>query len=179
MPTLSNRTVNRARSLMFLSDGQIMVVTSYGSNSLVFFNRSNISPINYTFISKQLTNYPGPFGLWRVNDSFFYVTSYDNSSLYSYSNDINGLWKETFVFSTNQLSNTNGPTHVTIDDSNRFWFSLGTDTTLIYDQQGNLLANYTIPNSKIFDIKILNNYVMFFSDSGSNRIVRIDPNIQC
>ncbi|UJR32598.1 hypothetical protein I4U23_020058 [Adineta vaga] len=177
---ISLTSVNRARGIIFLKNGQIMVVSSYGTNSLVFFNRSNTSPINYIFISNQLINCSGPYGMWRVNDSFFYVTSYNNYSLYSYSDPINGLWKETFLFTVSNINNSNGVPHVTVDNGNRLWISLGTQTIYIYNQQGNILGNYTMPsNSKIADIKILANYVMYFSDVGMNRIIRIDPNISC
>ena len=173
-------SVNGPRGIMFLGGGQTMVVSSVNNNYLVCFNRSNVLPIKYTFAYGQLVNCSGPHGLWRVNDSFFYATSYTTNSIYSYSmNNSNSLWKEQYVFSVPNLMSNTGPTHVTIDECNRFWFSLVTNITSIYDQQGNLLGNWTIANTQIFDIKIMDNYLMYISSTKTNQILRIDPNIQC
>jgi hypothetical protein len=181
LSTLINITltyVNGPRDIIFLNQGQTMVVTSNTNNSLVFFNRSNNS-YNYTFSYLQSVSYVGPHGLWRVNDSFFYVTSYTGNAIYSYSaTGMNGKWIERWVFTAPTAPSTIDTTHVTIDECNRFWLSVETDAVQIYDQQGNLLGNYTIPNSIIFDVKMTNNYLMYFSDK-SNRIIRVDPNIEC
>ncbi|CAF1395833.1 unnamed protein product [Adineta ricciae] len=174
--TMASAPFNRARSMIFINNSQTMIVTSYGSNSLLFFNQVNTTPTNYTYVSSQTVNYSGPYGIWKVNDSFFYVTSYDDNSIYSYSR-ISISWRETFVFQVSNVSVTSGVTHLTIDKDNRIWISSRMQKTLVYDQQGSLLGSYTIPNAQIFDIKILDNYVMFFSDPGADRIIRIDPNI--
>jgi sugar lactone lactonase YvrE len=155
-----------------------MVVTSNVNNSLVFFNRFNNS-YNYTFSYLQSVNYVGPHGLWRVNDSFFYATSYTNNAVYSYSTTgVNAAWNERWVLTAPTVNSTIGTTHLKIDECNRLWLCVETDTVLIYDQQGNLLGNYTIPNSIIADVKMTENYLMYFSDK-SNRIIRVDPNIIC
>lgn len=108
------RFVNGSRNIMFLDDGQTMVISSIGNNYLVFFNRTNVSPIEYTFAFYQLINYSSPHGLWRVNDSFFYATSYDSNSICSFGR-FNSLWKESFVFSAPKVGNNTGVTHLTID----------------------------------------------------------------
>lgn len=67
----------------------------------------------------------------------------------------------------------------TCDECGRFWVTLEVSTVLIYDQLGNFLANFTLPNTQIFDIKFMNNYLMYLSDWNTNRIYRLEPNIQC
>lgn len=180
---LSNVTmtnVNSPRGIMFLNDGQTMVITSNGNNSLVFFNRTSLTPIQYTFMFAQAVRYAGPHGLLRVNDSFFYATSYSNSSIYAYSKTGNNTgWNETFILSLLQLNGTGGSTSIAIDECGRFWLPSERNTLLIYSQQGNLLGNYTIANLAAAFIQIMDNYVIYLSDWSSNQIVRIDPNIQC
>jgi hypothetical protein len=108
-----------------------MAVSSINNDYLVLFNRSNVAPVKYTYAFYQLINCSGPHGLWRVNDSFFYATSYSSNSIYSYSiQSLNLLWEENYVFTLPEVYNAAGATHVTIDECNRFWFSLETDTIL-------------------------------------------------
>ena len=172
--------VNGPRGIMFLNSGQTMVVTSNSNNSLVFFNRSSLAPIQYTFTSSQVVNYFGPHGLWRVNDSFFYVTSYTNNSIYSYSaTDTNTQWNETLFINLLKFNNTGGSTNMATDECGRFWFSLECGTVLIYNQQGTLLGNYTTTSFDVSFMKIMANYVIYFSDCANNQIIRLDPNIQC
>lgn len=169
-----------ARGIMFLNNDQTMVVTSNSNNSLVFFNRTSVSPIRYTFSFSQPVRYGGPHGLWRVNDSFFYVTSYTNSSIYSYSRtNVNTGWNETLFLNLLRLNGSGGSTSMAIDECGRFWFPTERNTVLIYSQQGILLGNYTIASLAVSFMKIMDNYVIYMSDWSSNRIVRLDPNIQC
>jgi hypothetical protein len=162
------------RAIMFLSNGQTMVVTSCENNSLVFLNRTSGTPICYNFSFLQFTTFACPHGMWRVNDSFFYVTSYNDRSLYSFSATSNYTkWKQTFVFTTSDM--TGGAARVTVDDCGRFWFAFETSSILIYDQYGTQLGNWTIPNSAVFDIKIMNNYLIYLTESSTNRTRRVQP----
>ena len=180
LATLVLTPVKGARGLIILNAGQTMVVTSSSNNFLVFFNRSSSVPPFYTFQFRQPVNYGTPHGLWRVNDSFFYATSYQNNSISSYRrNNIGGLWNEQFVFNAPRVNSSSGVTHLTIDGCNRFWLSLETDRTLIYDEQGNQLGDFTVANAAIYDLQIGKNYLMYFSDRLSNRIIRFDPDVQC
>jgi sugar lactone lactonase YvrE len=74
------------------------------------------------------------------------------------------------------LSNCN---HVKIDECGRFWFSLGDYGVKIYDNQGLFLGNLTFTNTSIFDTIITDDYIIYLSDTRSNRVIRIDPDIQC
>jgi sugar lactone lactonase YvrE len=167
------------RSIIFLNNGQTMVVAACDSNSLGFLTRTKSSSIGYTLAFSQSTTFSCPHGMWRVNDSFFYVTGYNSNSLYSFqATGTSTSWNETFVFQTSNSNAMSGAARVTIDECGRFWFGSESDTILIYDQQGNPLGNWTIPNSEIFDIKIMGNYLMYLTDS-NNQTMRVDPQIQC
>ncbi|CAF1464393.1 unnamed protein product [Adineta steineri] len=168
------------RDIIFLNNGQMMVVCSCDNNSLVFLNRTSLEPIKYNFAFRQSTSFACPHGMWRVNDTFFYVTAYTNMSLHSFSSNGNlGHWNETLAFMTSSGQSGSGAARVTIDGSGRFWFAYETDTVLIYDQEGRQLGNLTIPNSQIFDIKIMDNYLMYFTAAKTSQVMRLDPNIQC
>jgi hypothetical protein len=80
--------------------------------------------------------------------------------------------------------NTNGQggaVRVTIDECGRFWSTFEINTIFIHDQQGEYLGNWTIPNpnSNIFDIKIMDNYLIYLTDTNMNQIMRVDPGFQC
>jgi sugar lactone lactonase YvrE len=118
--------------------------------------------------------------MWLVNDSFFYVTAYGSKSIYSFSaTHIYTQWNETFVSTAFNGIAAGGADHVKIDGSGRFWVPFETDTIFIYDQQGTTLGNLTIPNSAILDIKIMNNYLIYFTATNTNGTIRLDPNIHC
>jgi hypothetical protein len=168
------------RDIIFLNDGQMMVVCSCDTNSLVFLNRTSLVPIAYSPILTQSTTFVCPHAMWLVNDYFFYVTSYSAESLYSFSATNNYTqWSQNFVFTASNGNGASGAARVTIDGSGRFWFAYETDTILIFDQQGIQLGSWTIPNSQIFDIKIMDNYLIYLSASKSNQIMRVDPNVEC
>jgi hypothetical protein len=169
------------RGIIFLDDGNTMVVTSVFNGYLLFFNRTNTAPINYTFTYYQSVSYSYPHGLWRVNDTLFYATSYSQKRLYSYSSVNSSYWNETLIVDAGAtVISTGGASHVVVDECNRRWLSLGSAGVLIYDQDGVLLGTYTLPlMSNSFDVLFLDNYVMYISDYDSNRITRTDPNVFC
>ncbi|UJR11728.1 hypothetical protein I4U23_015909 [Adineta vaga] len=168
------------RGIIFVNQGQMMILTSFENNCLVFLNRTSLFPIQYQYSFRQTTSFPGPHGIWRMNDSFFYVTSYTNNALYSYrTNDCGRSWNETFVLQMAYMNSGSANSRLTIDECNRFWFAFETDTILIYDQNGTMLGNWILPNSLVFDVKIMNNYLMYVSESNRNRIRRFQPAIQC
>ena len=63
-----------------------MIVVSPGNNRLVFFNRSSFVPHSYDVIGHQTVGGPSPYGLSYVNDTFLYVTSQLENTVYGYSN---------------------------------------------------------------------------------------------
>ncbi|CAF1422054.1 unnamed protein product [Adineta ricciae] len=182
LTVISNITTSSSgiRGLIFLQNGQTMIVASCATSSLIFLNRTSISPITYTYSFSQLTSFVCPHAVWRVNDTFFYVTSYYLKLLYSFTaTNTNAQWNENFLFNVSNGNELGGAARVTIDNLNRFWFAYETDTIWIYDQVGTQLSNLTIPNSAIFDIRIMNNYLMYLIVAKTNQVIRLDPNIQC
>ena len=139
---ITDSRIGHARDIIFLRDGQTMVVASNNNQKLVFFNRSSSSSVNYTYSYQVSTSYVGPHGLWYVNDSFFYVTSWDVNSVYSYATTNGVTWNETLFANVNSVGGGGGATHVTVDECGRKWVSLVTSTMVIYDGNGTYLANF-------------------------------------
>ncbi|UJR08005.1 hypothetical protein I4U23_012283 [Adineta vaga] len=183
LTTLSNitmTTVKDPRGIIFLNNGQTMVVTSNKNQTLLFFNRTSLLPVTYAYTYSQIVQYDSPHGMWYVNDSYFYVTSYNTKSLYGYSkNNTNGKWNEALIVNMSTLTSTGGTTSMTIDECGRFWIPQETNTVFIFSQQGVLLGNYTTPGFSVSFMKIIDNYIMYLSDCGNNQIMRVNPNIQC
>jgi hypothetical protein len=177
---LTSSNLNGARDVMFLNNGDILVVASINNNYLLFFNRSNNMSTNYNFGYGQPVNYSRPHGLFYINDTYFYATSYTDSSVYSYS-AISGSsqWSENLVLDARPVSGPSSGPHIAIDECGRFWFSLNNYDLKIFDSQGSFLGNFTFTNASIFHTIITDNYVMYLSDTNSSRIIRIDPDIQC
>lgn len=172
--------ISSTRDVMFLNDGNTLVVASTGNKYLFFFNRSGNSSTNYNIAYNQAVNYTNPHGLFFVNDTFFYTTSWAFNSIYSYSaNQNNTGWKEDLFLDARSLGSASSGNHITIDECGRFWFSLNNYGVKIFDNQGSFLANFTITNSSIFDTMVTDNYVIYLSDTNLNRVIRIDPDIKC
>ena len=165
------------RDIIFINDGYTMVVASTDNNLIVFFNHSDTTSTIYTFADYVPFSHQGPHGLWRVNDSFFYVTSYTNNTIWSYSADDNRSWAQTLVVDASPLVSTSGGTHVTVDQNDRLWFSLENGGALIYDTHGVLLGTFGYSSVSIYDIYITENYVLYVSSYLSDRLLRFDPQI--
>ena len=178
--SITSPLLNGPRGIIFLDAGQTMVVSSVFNRYLLFFNRTNTAPIDYTFAYYQLVSYPSPHGLWRASDTLFFVTSWSQKRLYSYSSVNSSYWQETLIADSGATATSSGGNHIVVDECDRRWFSLGSAGVLIYDKNGVLLGTYTLPlTDDCFDVLFLDNYVMYVSDYGSGKITRIDPNIVC
>ena len=176
---ITHSYINGVRDIIFLRDGQMMVVASTNNQSLVFFNRSNAGPLNYTFAYKVSTSYPAPHGLWYVNDSFFYATSWNGNSVYSHTTTDGVTWNETLFANVNTVVSGAGAAHVMIDECGRRWVSRASDMMIIYDSAGNHIGNFTLPLVGIFDALFLDNYVLHIADKWGGRIIRLDPHVRC
>ena len=157
-----------------------MIVASTDSHQLLFFNRSSASSHNYNYIGFRNVNYQNPHGLSFVNDTFFYAISYVTRDVYTYSNAGNmTVWTQTLVLNTSSVTGSNNGNHVSGDDCGRYWLSLGAQGTRIFDGQLSPFSSTYLTGFNIYDTLILDNYVVYLSDRSSNRIVRVDPQIQC
>ena len=178
---ISAPSLSSPRDMIFLNDGQQMIVASTYGGTLVFFNRSSTMPHNYDFVDDLVVTCPIPHGLFYVNDTFFYLTSAQNNTAYSYSNAGNiTSWTETLVLNApSTATSPNNGWHVSIDSNDRFWFSMGTYGTEIFDSHGSSLGSLYATGHHIYDTLISKNYVIYLSDLALHQIIRIDPNLQC
>ena len=125
LTTITTSDLNGARDVMFLRDGETMVVASCYNNFLLFFNLTNNVSGNYNFAYKQSVNYTCPHGFWYVNDTYFYVISWGNNTIYSYSAMNNSiLWKEELFLNPNSFVSSSDGNYLTIDECNRYWLSM-------------------------------------------------------
>ena len=176
---ISHPDIYWVRDTIFLRDGQTMIVSSTSNQKLLFFNRSNTSPVNYTYSYQLSTSYPAPHGLWYVNDSFFHATSWDWNSVYSHATTNGVSWNETLFANVNNVVNTGGVTHVMVDECGRRWASGDGNTLIIYDSSGVYVGNLSIATGGIFDALITDNYVLYISDFSASKVLRLDPHITC
>ena len=164
------------RDMIFINGGMTMIVASTNDNTLVFFNRSSNISVDFTLVSRLAFSHAAPHGLWRVNDQLFYVTSYTNSSILSYSENNDTSWTEKVVVQPQiTIANASG-THVTVDPSHRLWFSVEDAGVLVFDQQGVLLSTFTYSSLSIYDLLITGENIVYLSAYHSNQLVRLDPN---
>ena len=176
---LTAPNMSSPRDMIFLQDGRVMVLCSSGNDRFLFFNRSSSAPINYHYDHEVITSYSTPHGLWFVNDSFFYATSWNWNTIYSHSTTDGRTWNESLFANGSNFSSVGQGSHVMVDDCQRKWLSMYDDAFLTFDNEGHLLGNFTPPWNKAFDAIFTRNYVMFVSDWLSNRLIRLDPHVEC
>ena len=169
-------------SVALLNNGNTVVITSGLSRKIVFYRRYNNQSLNYTFTYEQSVSYLIPYGLTVYNDTLFYVTSYSYNTVYAYSTVENSTsWTERVFIDARSIQSLPGGSYVTIDECGRYWFTLETSTVYIYGLHGSLIGNFSLGSSRIIHTLIADDYVMYFSDQRyfANRIIRIDPDIEC
>ena len=177
---ITSLNINGTRDMMFLKDGSTLVLASTVNNRLLFFNRSNNFSTNYDFAYMQPVSYLNPHGFFYVNDSFFYTTSWASNTIWSYSAVENTTqWTEHLYMNVTQTLNASSGNHIALDECGRWWFSLSNFGLQIFDEQGIFLGEMTLTNASIFDAIVTENYVLYLSDTRSNRLIRIDPEIEC
>ncbi|CAF1453717.1 unnamed protein product, partial [Didymodactylos carnosus] len=168
------------RECRFINNNSIMIALSQAqySYSLLLFYQIN-SPTNYTLIRQLMAPTWAVYCLYKVNDTFFYLTMfYTNSLIYTVQyNSFTQNWTITqFVTLTVQPTT---PASVLIDPCNRIWVADYYGGIRIYDQQGQYLTTWnTIVQTPLYML-MLDNYELYIADDGNNRILRFVPNIQC
>ena len=176
--SIKHSSIDRPRDMIFLDNGRTMILASAGNKALIFFNLTNNQTRKYVYSSRISTSYSSPHGLWYVNDSFFYATSWDDKKIYSHSTNNNVSWTEGFFGDSGSASGSKrAGSHVTVDDSQRIWFSSNDVRMVIFARNGTPLSSFYSALTGVFDTLFMDNYVMFLSDDGGNRIVRFDPTI--
>ena len=186
LTTITSSNIRGIRDMIFLQNGAMLVLTSPDNNNILFFNRSSNSSYNYSYMYNRSTasHYLWAHGLWAINDSFFYLATWDRDTVYSYSTTNYLTWTETLVIDASIITNITGTggsgSHLTIDECERKWFSILNSGLLVYDHQGSFLTNFNhFVGKGLFDMIFLDNYVMYLSDNIGGRILRLDPGIVC
>ena len=178
--TVTTAFLQGTRDISFLNDGQLMIVVSTGNQSILFFNRSDPMSHNYTFIGHQYVSCVQPHGLFHVDDTVFYLTSWHDNTVYSYSKTGSiTQWTQSLLFNAWPSVGASNGFHVSVDSSDRYWFSMGTYGVKIFTSNGTLLDSLSLSGFDIFDTLIADNFVIYLSDKGANQIIRIDPHLQC
>ena len=178
--TVSAPGIVETRDMIFLKDGQTMVLVSAGTQQLYFFNRSNSSPRDYTYMANVTTSFYAPHGLTYVNETLFYVTSWTTRNVYSFTTNDNGTtWNESLYIDIQALSDNRWGAHVMIDDCERRWFSTSNNSLLIFNTQGQLVGTFNPPRNATFDAIFNDGRFMFLSDLFVSEITRLDPQINC
>ncbi|UJR12934.1 hypothetical protein I4U23_017107 [Adineta vaga] len=96
-------------------------------------------------------------GIITVIDSqTLIIISNISTNIFGIPTNYYGIWNESFVCRILGKHNEGDSVSVTLDKCN--WF---------------------LPNSAVFGIKIMKNYLMYITESNKNRIRRFQPNIQC
>ena len=177
---ISASVLDGVRDMVFLRNGQLMIVSSADNDRLLLFNRSNVEPHNYDLIGFRNVTYKTPHGLLYIDDASFYAISYTSNNVYMYSNAGNATeWTESLALNASSVTGFSGGTYLSTDECDRFWLSLQSHGIWIFDSQGSHLGTLNITGVSMYDTLIDKNYVMYISDYASNRIIRIDPHIQC
>ena len=117
-------------------------------------------------------------GAAKVNDSFFYVSSWGGSSIGSYKYE-NATWNYKLLVNN---TDPDGGSHIAVDECGRVWFLNPAFGLRIYDTGGALLASWNMGGSTsdyIYDILLLPNYVMIVTYWQGKKIVHYDPGLTC
>ena len=117
-------------------------------------------------------------GAAKVNDSFFYVSSWTGSSIGSYKYE-NATWNYKSLVSN---TDPNSGSHIAVDDCGRVWFVNPEFGVRIFDAGGALLASWDMGGNSsnwVYDILLLPNYVLMVMYRHAMQIVHYDPRLTC
>ena len=79
--TINSSFIRGVRDIMFLDQGRTMVTSATYNQTIVFFTRVASSLSGYAFAYQKSVSYLTVHGLNRINDTFFYATSWTQSSV--------------------------------------------------------------------------------------------------
>ena len=177
--TISHPSIDAPRDMIFLQNGWTMILASASNGDLLFFDLTDNRTRDYAYVSSINTGYSAPHGLWYVNDSFFYATSWFDRTIHSYSTNDHVSWVHRPITVTGSIPSSASGSHLSVDDCQRLWFSIGGFGIAIFASNGSHLGNFTRVSNGLFDAIFMDNYVMYLSDNAGGRIIRLDPNITC
>jgi hypothetical protein len=169
-------SISQPRDIIFIENQKTLIIASQNTNKLFFvlFN----SPTNYTCLNGlSLPNGGDPQALLKINDTFFYVTSWGTKCVYSYY--YNGVvWISSLFANVTQTvgSSITGLGHLQIDNLQRRWVMAVGFGLVVYDQWGTFLGLWKFGNAP-YDIYISNDYRLVVSDYGNSSLTLYEPNI--
>ena len=157
-----------------------MLIADNGNSRILFYDVQSIK--NYTQSTPSSINITNPCGLYAVNDSFVYVTSWYSGlsptpvSTLTLSNN---TWKLSQLTNTTPSSGENS-FQSTVDSCGRLWLAVNGYGIRIFDPWGRTLL-YQWPVTPYMDgFLLLNNYELFVTNFTGNQILHFNPNIgQC
>ena len=121
------------------------------------------------------------WALNTVNDSFVLMTSWESSyPVYAIksSSGISNTWS-LVSFNATKVSASESLGDAIIDSCGRLWVVVYGFGIRIYDPSATVvLANWAV-STGLDDILLLDTYELFLSDYNGNKILHLNPNIQC
>jgi hypothetical protein len=169
-------SLNQPRDIIFIENQKMLIIISLSTNTLVFV-RFN-SPTNYTCLnSTHLPSGASPQALMKINETFFYVTTWSSKCVYSYS--FNGLtWIQSLFANVSQTLSISSIHlgHLHVDSLGRRWMMVVGFGLVIYDEWGMFLSSWKFGNAS-FDIYISDDYRIIVSDYGISSLTLYEPNI--
>ena len=173
--SINHPTLTKVRKMIFINNGQNMVVTAQDAQSLIVFDIH--SSTNYTV--QCILPFPaaGVHGLVQVNDTFLYAGSWNDRAIISYKYE-NSSWTARTLVSVN---GTGTGSHLAVDDCGRVWFIITDFGLRIYDSSGVEIANWNMATSSsiLFDLLLLPDYVLLLTMRQAQQLIRYDPQVSC
>ena len=174
---------------LLLDDHGYLVTVSQGNKSIVRYYPNHLttidqpsSPLSFD-TPITLAHHDGAYYVGFDNSYILVVDSNNLTQIHNISTPfLNGardmiflndaVWSATLVVNASLVAPTSDGAHITIDDCDRYWFSLGTYGVQVFDKQGSPLGSLYPRGTNVFDTLMLDNYVIYQSDLASNRIIR-------
>lgn len=165
------------RDIIFVQNGHVMVVASTLNHFVLFFQVN--SPTNYTCINR-IASVNQTHGLAKVNETFFYATTWVSKDIYAFRFDGNN-WTVSFFTNTLTVVPSIGgldvaPVYPRIDPHGRLWVVIFYYGLIVYDQHGTLLGKWRIP-MVIFDVIITADYRFILSNRINSSLTIYDPRL--
>ena len=163
------------RKFLFLNNGQTIVVPTQFNNSITMISVQSTTQYTVQELPCPLSNLHGAV---KINDTFFYVSSWSTSSIGSYKYE-NATWKYRLL--VNRTDSHYGA-HIAVDECGRVWFVNPTFGLRIYDASGVRLAEWDMglnTTNWIYDVLLLPNFVVVVSYWQGKKLVQYDPLLTC
>jgi hypothetical protein len=166
--------IGQPRDIIYIENQRLMIIASQAPFNGLYFVHFD-SPTNYTCLNGTSLS-GGPQAILKINETFFYVTTWAGHCIYAYS--FNGqVWiRSLFVNITQTLGNSGvNIGHIQIDNLQRRWVMVVGFGLVIYDEWGTFLGMWKFGTSP-FDIFISNDYRLIISDYGNSSLTLYEPN---